>query len=63
VDFGRVVCVDGPLAGAQVSFPAGERKCTLHDPVAGPVRYELTGSLSGPLPGNLQTARFLGPGE
>ena len=63
MNFVRVVCVDGPMAGAEVSFPAGETEWTLHHPELGAVRYALTGSLSGPLPGNVQAARYTGPGE
>lgn len=61
MDFVRVVCVDGPLAGSQASFPAGEQVWTLHHPSLGPLRYELTGSLSGPLPGNVRTATYVEP--
>lgn len=63
MDFVRVVCVDGPLEGSQASFPVGEQQWTLHHPALGSLRYELAGSLSGPLPGNVQAARYLGTDE
>lgn len=57
MQFLRAVCVDGPLAGAQVSFPAGERRITVHGP-DGEAEYEL-GELLGPLPGAVYAARHV----
>jgi hypothetical protein len=53
----RVVCVDGPLAGAQTTCPRGTHELTLHDQTGTAVRYHIDGLLSG-FPGEHYAARF-----
>ncbi len=58
MDFRRAVCVDGPLAGAQVTFREGETRVVLHGPDGADADYEL-GELLGPLPGSVYAARYV----
>lgn len=53
----RIVCIDGPLAGAQASVLSGE-EILLYDADGEPVRYQLAGLLSG-FPGDLYAARVM----
>lgn len=53
----HVVCVDGPLAGAQTTCPDGTQDLTLHDQSGAPLRYRIEGLLSS-FPGEHYAARF-----
>ena len=52
----RILCLDGPLAGAQTSVPAGQVEVALHGPDGTQVRYRIDGLLSE-FPGSLYAAR------
>jgi hypothetical protein len=53
----RIICVDGPLAGAQASVRPGE-DVILYDADGQPVVYRVAGLLSG-FPGDLYAARVV----
>jgi fructokinase len=52
----RVVCLDGPLAGAQTAVTPGAREIVLHDQRGEQVRYRVDGLLSV-FPGEIYAAR------
>jgi hypothetical protein len=54
----RAVCVDGPLAGRQITFPGDADTAEFHDPATGPVTYRLGDDFSS-FPGGLRTAHVI----
>ena len=54
----QILCVDGPLAGAQTTVAAGLEEVVLHDGDGREVRYRIDGLLSV-FPGALYTARVV----
>jgi hypothetical protein len=54
----RILCLDGPLAGAQTTVPADQREVVLHDPRGDEVRYRIDGLVTV-FPGTLYAARVV----
>jgi len=54
----QILCVDGPLAGAQTTVESGQTEIVLHAPDGTEVRYRIDGLL-GEFPGSLYAARVL----
>lgn len=52
----RALCLDGPLAGATVSFEADQEVAVLASPDGRPVSYRI-GELLSTFPGHLHAAR------
>jgi hypothetical protein len=56
----RALCLDGPLAGATVSFDAVDDVAVLASPDGRPVSYRI-GELLSTFPGYLHAARLVSP--
>ena len=54
----QVLCIDGPLAGAQTTVESGETEIVLHAPDGSEVRYRIDGLVST-FPGSLYAARVV----
>jgi hypothetical protein len=54
----QILCVDGPLAGAQTSVEPDQNEMVLHAPDGTQVRYRIDGLLSE-FPGSLYAARVV----
>ena len=54
----QVLCIDGPLAGAQTTVESGETEIVLHAPDGSEVRYRIDGLVST-FPGSLYAARVI----
>jgi hypothetical protein len=54
----QILCVDGPLAGAQTSVDPDQDEFVLHAPDGKQVRYRIDGLL-GEFPGSLYAARVV----
>ena len=54
----QILCVDGPLAGAQTNVESGLDEIVLHAPDGTEVRYRIDGLLSE-FPGSLYAARVV----
>ena len=58
MSFRRALCLDGPLAGATVSFGAEDDLTDLEAPDGRPVTYRI-GELLSTFPGHLHAARVV----
>jgi hypothetical protein len=54
----RILCLDGPLAGAQTTVAAGVEEVVLYEPDGTQARYRIDGLLTV-FPGSLYAARVV----